>query len=180
LTPIAEPRPTETALEFDAVYRAHAAFVWRASASLGVPEAEREDLVHDVFLVVHRRLHEFDARAAMRTWLFGIAKGLARNRRRSAARAERKLRVLPPPPPAEKPDDVVERSRATEAVAAFLGGLKPELREVFELVEVEGIRVPEVAELTGINPNTAYTRLRAARKAFARYVASLDGGPGDG
>ena len=47
------------------VYRAHADFVIRSTRHLGVPDPHVEDIVHDVFLVVHRRLAEFDGRGTM-------------------------------------------------------------------------------------------------------------------
>ena len=86
-----------TSLDLAEVYRCHAGFVWRVVRRLGVPDAALEDVVHDVFLVVHRRLSEYDGRAALTTWLFGIARGVASNHRRGIARAQRKLAVVEPP-----------------------------------------------------------------------------------
>ena len=39
-------------------------------------------------------------------------------------------------------------------------------REVFMMVELDELTVPEVAEILDIPLNTAYSRLRAARQAF--------------
>ena len=47
-------------LAFDEVYGAHVAFVWRVVRTLGVGDAHVEDAVQDVFVVVHRQLHEFE------------------------------------------------------------------------------------------------------------------------
>jgi RNA polymerase sigma-70 factor (ECF subfamily) len=51
-------------------------------------------------------------------------------------------------------------------VEVLLAELPAERREVLVLVDVEGYSVPEVAEATGVNPNTLYTRLRSARRDF--------------
>lgn len=157
------------------VYRAHAGFVWRVVRRLGVPEAALEDVVHDVFLVVHRRLHEYDGRAAMTTWLFGIARGVAANHRRGRERAERKLAVVPPPSEAIDPESGVARNQAAEFVRAFLDGLDEERRMLFYLADVEGMKVPEIADALGLNLNTAYSRLRATRELFHRALAERGG-----
>lgn len=160
------PRPT-----FEAVYRAQVGFVWRTLRRLGVAEADLEDAAHELFMVVHRRLPEFDGAAAITTWLFAIARGVASNRRRGAERHERRLAVAPPPGAAVDPGEQLERTRAAEAIERFLAGLAPEQRLVFELFEIEGLRAAEIAEAIELNINTVYTRLRAARLRFAEFVA---------
>jgi RNA polymerase sigma-70 factor (ECF subfamily) len=63
-------------------------------------------------------------------------------------------------------------------VRRFLAGLDDDKREVFALVEIEGLAVPEVAQMCDIKLNTAYSRLRLARQAFARAVEGLRGADG--
>ena len=72
------------ALPLREVYRQHAAFVWRALRALGVREADLDDVMHEVFLVVHRKLSAFEGRAKYTTWLFAIAERVASDYRRSA------------------------------------------------------------------------------------------------
>ena len=60
----------------------------------------------------------------------------------------------------------------------FLRGLDADKRDVFELVELEGESVADVARSLGINLNTAYSRLRLARQAFAQAVARWHGDGG--
>lgn len=166
---IPEPVP----LDFDDVYRDHVGFVWRNLRRFGVAEAELEDAAHEVFLVVHRRLLEFDGRSAVTSWLYVIARGIACNRRRSDARRLRRLEQVPAPAPQPDPGDHVARSEAAAAVERFLVALTPEQRAAFELCEIEGMRAGEVGELLGVNINTVYTRLRAARLRFDEFVAAL-------
>ncbi len=70
---------------FDAVYQTHSAYVSRSARRLGVTESVLEDVVQDVFLVVHRRLAEFDGEA-VRAWLFSILTRVARDKRRTLRR----------------------------------------------------------------------------------------------
>ncbi|MCB9715030.1 MAG: sigma-70 family RNA polymerase sigma factor [Myxococcales bacterium] len=155
----------------ETLYREHAGFVWRAVRRLGVPEAAAEDVVQEVFLVVRRRLPEYEGRGAPTSWLYAIARGVAANHRRGRARADRRLRVVPEPRPLPSPEDEVGRADAAARVRDFLATLDLDQREVFVLVDVEGLSGPEVAEALGINLNVAYSRLRLARRKLRRFVA---------
>ena len=61
----AEPSAHESVFELSDIYREHADFVWRAVRRFGVAEESAEDVLHEVFLVLQRRLHEYDGRASM-------------------------------------------------------------------------------------------------------------------
>lgn len=168
---------------FEQVYRQHVGFVWRSLRRLGVGESALEDAAHEVFMIVHRRWDDYDGRAKMTTWLFGIARGVAQNHRRGRARADRKLAAV-----RETTTDAatsgafgnparhVDRRQAAQLVENFLEELSDEKRRVFELCEIEGMSAPEAAHCLDINVNTVSTRLRRARAAFATYVDEL-GGP---
>src|SRR5882724_509457 len=69
---------------FSAIYDAYFDFVWRSLRRLGVPEATLDDAAQDVFVVVHRRLPEFEARSTVKTWLFGIVLRVVATHRRTA------------------------------------------------------------------------------------------------
>lgn len=156
----------------DELYRAHAGFVWRAVLRFGVPTSLAEDAVQEVFLVVRRRIDELDGSAP--AWLYGIARGIAANVRRGRARAERKLVAVEPPPGPASPEHALELARASAIVGEFLAQLDASQREVFELVDIEGLRGPEVAELQGENLNVIYSRLRLARRKFVAFVAARE------
>jgi RNA polymerase sigma-70 factor (ECF subfamily) len=152
------------------LYRKHAGFVWRSLRRFGVPDEALEDVVHEVFMIVRRRLPDFDGRAAATTWLYGIARGVAANVRRSRARAEARHRLVPLGEVPPDPEQAAERTEALACVAAFLSDLDPDQREVFELVDIEGLRGPEVAELLETNINVVYSRLRLARRKFESFI----------
>lgn len=165
---------------FDEVYAAHVGFVWRVLRTLGVPEPQIEDAVQDVFVVVHRRLAEWQGRAAITTWLFAIARRVAQAHRRRASRnaaspIEPLSDALSDELADERPgggDPFAELSRAQAAatVLAILEQLDDDKRIVFALVELEQLSVPEVARMLDLNLNTAYSRLRLARQAFEAAV----------
>jgi RNA polymerase sigma-70 factor (ECF subfamily) len=158
---------------FDEVYQAHVRFVWRTVRAFGVAEAHLEDAVQDVFVVVHRRLHEFAGRARIETWLFAIARRVAGAYRRTASRKTDRQQAIDDVVLASADDTfaAISRAQAAAAVAAVLDTLDEDKRVVFTLVELEQMSVPDVAALLELNLNTAYSRLRLARRAFEAAVA---------
>lgn len=176
----AAPRALEAAivLDFKRVYEDHVAFMWRACRHLGVAPSAIEDVLQEVFLVVHRRLGEFEGRSSLKTWLFGILLHVVRNHRRSLRRKsphlsnEDSTTVIDGLPNADA-SGAVEAIEAAEAMR-LLQGLLDELddarREVFVLAELEQMGVPEIAEMLGENVNTVYGRLRTARQQFDMAV----------
>jgi len=165
--------PPGTALDFRTVYEGHFDFVWRSVRRLGVHERWLDDAVQDVFIVVHRRLAEFEGRSTLKSWLFGIARRVAHDHRRRAGRKERGD-SLPDgliDPQAASPADDLQRSRALQVLHEILETMDDDKREVFILAELEQMTVPEIAAATDANLNTVYSRLRAARQTFDAAVA---------
>ena len=54
------------------IFRQYAPFAWRALRRLGVPDADVEDVCQEVFVVVHRKLGDFEGRSSLKTWIYGI------------------------------------------------------------------------------------------------------------
>ncbi len=153
-----------------ALYQEHADFVWRTVLRLGVAEAHAEDAVHEVFLVVRRKLPEFRGDASPRTWLYAIARGVCANLRRTHSRAQRRDELAPTPEPGESPEDALAREGAARIVEEFIACLPAAQREVFVLVEIEEMTGPEVAAATQAPLGSVYSRLRLARKRFDAVV----------
>jgi RNA polymerase sigma-70 factor (ECF subfamily) len=159
--------------ELHAVYRAHHAFVWRTLLHLGVRSDAVDDGVQMVLLVVHRRLREYDGRASLRNWLYGITRRIASDLRRRGQRHSAHLRVVAGEEQLEAriSAGLDERLSAAETVERFLDLLDDDKREVFVLAEVEGMTAPEIAAALDVNVNTVYARWRAARQLFERAVS---------
>lgn len=119
-----------------------------------------------MFLVVHRRLGDYDGRAPLRAWIYGICvRAAAAYRKRAHRRHERSEALLPDrstPAPQGRDVDV---ARARARLHAVLAELDAGKREVFVLYELEELSMREVAEVLDCPLQTAYSRLLAARKA---------------
>jgi RNA polymerase sigma-70 factor (ECF subfamily) len=152
---------------FEEVYDTYFDFVWRNLRRLGVDESSVDDAAHDVFIVVYRQFSGFDGRN-YKGWLFAISQRVAWHYRRSAAR--RRLKQVNDaedcPAHGSGPDSSHERKEALAIVHHLLLQLSEDRRAVFVLSELEQMSVPEIARMLGLPLNTAYSRLRLARRDF--------------
>lgn len=162
--------------DFSEIYRENFAFVWRAARRLGVDERHQDDVVQEVFVVVHRKLATFEERSSLRTWLYGITLRVVRDHRRSRARRDEATGQDFDTLAAGEdvcPVQDLQRNQAARMLRAILDTMDEEKREVFVLSELEQLAMPEVAEVLNVNVNTAHARLRAARQIFEAAVARL-------
>lgn len=162
------------AVSFDSVYRDGFAFVWSTLLRLGVPRAAVEDATQDVFVVVHRRLADFEGRGAgLRSWLFTIVRRVAHRHHRGAERAERKLRALArvETRPAAL-DEVVDRRLTAALVLEALDELDFDKRVALDLHVFEGLTGPQIAAVLEIELETAYSRIKAARRGLERSLSA--------
>jgi RNA polymerase sigma-70 factor (ECF subfamily) len=172
---VAELRPTPASQPdpYVLIYRTRREFVLRVLARHGVPEAVLEDACQDVFVVVHRRWHDWH-RGPIESWLYGIARRVAATHHRSARRRDHYLRLVPEPD-ASSIDDELELDRTRRALVRAIDRLEGPARHVFELAEGSERSGPEIAAALGIGINTVYSRLRLARERVLREArAQLD------
>src|SRR5262245_60611662 len=146
-------------------FERYAPFVWRVVRRMGVAEADAEDVCQEVFLVVHRRLTEFEGRASLRTWIYGICLRCAAAYRNRAYH-RREVRAAEPVEATRDAEQAqeLELSRALHTLDQVLNGLPDKQREVYVLYELEELTMPEVAAAIGCPVQTAYSRLHAARR----------------
>lgn len=176
--PLPSAEPQAPVLDLATVYEAYFRYVWRCLRSLGVRDSQLEDALQDVFIVVQRRLAEFDGRAAVRTWLYAIALRVARKYRDRARREPASLEAAREDDPEfssphqSSDDGELETERLALARRA-LSALDDDKREIFVLARVEQMSAPEIVAVLRIPLNTVYSRLRAARLAFDAEVTRL-------
>jgi RNA polymerase sigma-70 factor, ECF subfamily len=160
--------------EFRALFDAHLAFVWRVLARHGLPERELEDGCQEVFLVVYRRLSEFEQRSSFRTWLYGVTVRVALGMRRRSRRRERLEQPALEPPSTPQPFEALYSRQLHQQLTAAMASLPRAKREVFVLYELEDMTIAEAAAALGIAENTALYRLYAAREAIAAFVRKAE------
>jgi RNA polymerase sigma-70 factor (ECF subfamily) len=159
---------------FREIYDREFGYVWSTLKRFGVWERELEDGAHEVFLVVHRRLHEFDRSRPLKPWLCGIAFRVASDfRRRAQNRREVVSDEVVAVDTQRASDGVVADKESKALVHAALDTLDTDKRAVFVLHELEGYAMPEIALIVEAPLNTCYSRLRLARERFADAVRTL-------
>ena len=162
----AGPEGSARPVSFSQIFEGAAPYVWRTLRCLGVRTADLPDTCQEVFLVVHRRLPDFDSgRAALRSWIYGICLRVASAYRRRSPQ----LREVPEAEGYEQSslaeqENAVERKRAREWLEEALEEVDHEDRVIFVLCELDELSMIEIAALLGCHLQTAYWRLRRARR----------------
>ena len=162
------------------LYDRHAAAALAVAMRVVGGRAEAEDVVHDAFVAVWRKIDRFDAqRGSLRAWLLTVVRNRAIDRVRARRTAvdvddadERSLLRTGPNPTW---DAALDRAAANDLRQA-MDALPDEQRRAIELAYFDGYTYREVAEITGVPPGTANGRLRLAlaklREALTGSAAS--------
>jgi RNA polymerase sigma-70 factor (ECF subfamily) len=158
-----------------AMMTAHFNFIWRSLQRLGVPQADVDDCVQQVFLVASRRL-SIIAEGSEQAFLFGTALNVAAEARRNNARrrdvpATDEVEAYDPAPP---PDELADRTRKRALLDKVLEAMPMDLRAAFVLYELEEMPIHTIASFLNIPVGTAASRLRRARTEFQRLVTRLN------
>jgi RNA polymerase sigma-70 factor (ECF subfamily) len=155
-------------LSFEGLYEQRFEDVSRWVRALGAAEADRDDLVQEIFMVVHRRLADFDGQNVA-GWLYQIARRKVRDHRRllwvkhifgntSLPLVDAMLTTK------QSALDVLETKQKRELLGQLLEKLNEDQRAAFVLFEIEGNSGEEIAALTGVPINTVWARIHKARK----------------
>ena len=158
----------------------HFSFVWSCTRRLGVSEAETDDVVQEIFIVILARLDTLERPESLRSWIYGIVRRTVsayhRAKRAKLAstatlNAEHDMQY----PQLPSPQQLAEQSDQVRLLWSLLEKLDAPKREVFVLAELDEMTVPEIALAIEVPLNTVYSRLRAARQeldeALARHSA---------
>ncbi len=164
-------------LDFSEVYTSWFHEVSRWSRALGCAEAEMDDIAQEVFLIVRRKLDEFDG-ANLPGWLYRITSRVVANHRRSAWFRNLLLRNRDEELEAvvyvgTSPADSLEEKQRREQLYRVLKSMGPKQRASLVLFEIEGYSGEEIARLEGVSVATIWTRLHKARKQFLARVSQL-------
>jgi RNA polymerase sigma-70 factor (ECF subfamily) len=147
--------------------------------------AHVEDLFQTLFLRVHRARETYRPQAAFSTWIYTIARNLARDavaknateerheaRGRSGTAAE--AMSLPESMRGEEgtPEAALRHKETARRLSEAFFSLSPEAREILVLSKYEGLSFPHIAELLGCSVSAAKVRafraLRALRLALEK------------
>lgn len=165
-------------LSFEALYDQWFEDVSRWVRALGAGEADRDDIVQDVFMVVHRRLSDFDGQNVA-GWLYQIARRKVRDHRRllwvKHLFGSTSLQVTDAMLATTKgPLDALETKYKQALLEGLLDKLNEDQRAAFVLFEIEGNSGEEIAALQGVPINTVWARIHKARKKLKEQAARFE------
>ncbi|HEX6763839.1 MAG TPA: sigma-70 family RNA polymerase sigma factor [Polyangiaceae bacterium] len=182
--PALGPQPSErsdSALAFRQrvaeIVGTHTDIVFRTLRRLGVPEADADDGVQQVFVTLARRVAEVRP-GAERAFVVGTAVRVAADYRRTRRRRRDEPSSVPvvdvSDARAPSPEGLLDQKQGLALLDAMLARLPDEQRAVFVLFEVEGFTTAEISELIGVRPGTVSSRLHRARAAFEALCAERE------
>lgn len=160
---------------FDELYRRHADLVYRRLTRLIGLDPEREDLVQQIFVEVHRGLPRFRGESAFATWLFRIVVHLAYEHLRR--RGRRPVQALDEEIVGRlidgglTPEAHAARRQELEAAQRFLERLTPKKRIAFVLRHVEGLSLEEIGALVDASAAAVGQRVKHAQDELAAMIA---------
>jgi RNA polymerase sigma-70 factor (ECF subfamily) len=169
---------TASQADLTALYQSHGDKIRRYLAKLaGVSAAD--DLLQAVFLKASAGLAEFRFQSSLATWIFRIATNAAMDslRERSSAKsffAEKVDGADPEPGPdfaSMSAEDELIRRQMGDCIKEFIDALPHAYRLVIILADLEGFTPAEIAEVLGVNLDTAKIRLHRARVRLRKELS---------
>ena len=172
-SPQSEP---EVGQETARLYGAYHAAVRRWAAKLSRNPMEADDIVQEVFLVVHRRLATLPPLRNPAPWLFRITENVVRHRWRDLKRHRPANDVTLDRLPDETPSplDDLERRRLYDRLGEALSSLGEADQQLLLLCDVRRLPTSQVTAMTGIKPETLRVRRFRARSQMAKRLREAD------
>lgn len=164
-------------LGFDEIYNNWYDDVSRWVRAMGGPDVERDDLVQDVFIVVHRRLPDFDGRN-LPGWLYQIARRRVRDYRRLlwVKNLITRRSPLPETLTQERPGPVedLETKEKRLLLETLLAKLNESERAALVLFEVEGYSGQQIAAIQEVPINTVWARIHKGRRKLQQSLERIE------
>ena len=157
---------------FDVLYHRHKGGLFRYLLRQCKYQSVAEELFQDVWSNIIRSRERYQPSAKFSTFLYQVA----HNRLVDHIRQRHELAIsldtededsnsmldLIPADAGDQPEVMVERKRLIETLVEGINGLPALQRETLLLREEAGLSLEEIAEVTGVTPETAKSRLRYA------------------
>ena len=167
-----------TAPDTATLYRDYADRVSRWAMRLTRSSSDAEDIVQEVFLLVHRRGQAWSDLASPGSWLLKVTLNVVRHHWRARGRAMKREESwdcqLTPIAPTD-PLQLLETQRSMQQLQAAIDALTPRYKTIYFLCEVKGLPTTTVAEMTGLHPDTLRVRRHRARQQVRKSLRDSSG-----
>ena len=144
---------------------------------------DAEDVAQVVLMKIAGSMEDFDGRSKVTSWVYRITRNASLDHMRRRGRNRRLADKLAQLAQAAKPRiadplDDIEMKRTVGLIRTLLAELPLKQREVFDLVDLQGLKPKEAAEMLEMNPNTARVHLLRARRTMRSAMLARDHGYG--
>lgn len=173
---------------FSELYEGYSFMVYNIAFRMVRDREEAEEITQEVFLTLHRKLHQFQFQSTLKTWIHRITvnttlNAIARQQREAEKQRgiELELSRQPSPPSTEATVEDALSDELEEEAMALLMLLPVEQRACLVLRSIVGFSYEEIAEALQINLNTVRSRLKRARATLLvakqnERIGTADGG----
>ncbi len=157
---------------FDLVMQAHEDRVFSVCLRILGNREKALDATQDTFLTVFRKAEQFQGRSAVGTWIYRIAVNTCYDQLRRARRRPTEYlpdHVDPSDPSAE---EAIESAALRPEIETALAALPPDFRNAVILADLEGLPLPEVAEILRVPVGTVKSRVFRGRRLLAQHLGN--------
>jgi RNA polymerase sigma-70 factor (ECF subfamily) len=171
-------RPASRA-DVERLYRSHFAKFTGYFRRCGLPEAVAHELVQETFIRALGKLHQFDGRAQLATWVWAIARSqllshLRQQGRRPASSEDMGEPVDPDSLMSRQSGRLMEQGACVRRGFAAFAQQHPERAQALYLAAVEGWTNEELAEFLGRTAHAAAEYLSQCRAKLKPFIAGCD------
>jgi RNA polymerase sigma-70 factor (ECF subfamily) len=162
---------------FEMLYRRHNDSLYRYLLRLSLHSDTAEDVFQEAWGKIIKGRHNYRPTAKFSTFLFRVAHNCFIDHIRKNKRHTAEASIDPDlyASPADEPEQLTEKHLARRRLDACLEQIPAEQREVFLLYEEAGLSIDEIAGVTGVNRETAKSRLRYAAGKLKTALADPAG-----
>lgn len=173
---------------FNQLLAQHGAMLYRVAMRFMGQREEAEEIVQETLLTVYTKIHTFDEKAALSTWLYRIVVNTALMRLRVKARSP-EIPMEPKGPAFTpegehareatewdlSPEDALLRREALTVLREEVDRLPEVYRTVYVLAEIERLPYQEIATMLDLSVGAVKVRLHRARLALREALADYFG-----
>jgi RNA polymerase sigma-70 factor (ECF subfamily) len=132
---------------------------------------DAKDAAQQVFMRLHRSLHQLDENRHFSSWLYRITVNVCRDMlRMRARRSTLSLEEAGEPAAAGSVDDTMQRADQMRMIYAALATLPERERAAIVLRDIEGIPTSEVARILGSSEVTVRSQISNGRVKIRKFI----------
>lgn len=136
-----------------------------------------EDLTQEIFMRAYQKLDKYDGRSSFATWFYRLAVNSSLNTRKREMKERHEstetLDALPQADTTKPVESHILRREVQAQINRALLSLKPKMRVIVILKDIEGLNISEIAERLDCSQGTVASRLFRARDLLARKLGHL-------